>query len=394
MILFIESEAEHSDQVESEEDILNKYIDDGNEEIKNDNRINGQLPVKDETYKKCNGTITSHDDVETEEDHMNDTLTNDKNEDTFDETLLNEKDDAQEPVEHNTEEPVEHNTKEPVEHNTKELKTSGESDEGTEEESQDQKPIENHEMTSIDECDHTIKASVTESTVSEKNSIETESQNKGSSEDPDEDEPSCSENVNQNNIDDKKTDNDQEDDDLLCVMDEKSVEEANDNKDENSCSASEKDDETKESEDCSDQNNEENMDDINEDTNEEIREENQEERNEESTDDIREDEETDENTEGQTDVDVDASECAMDIEDSDIGGVVYTDTRIVSSEQLNTSVSKVDADKDANKENEHNSDIMLTDVTDKHVTTVDSNLKNGDIEETAAKNDTTKGKLN
>lgn len=169
-----------------------------------------------------------------------------------------------------------------------------------------------------------------------------------------------------------KTYND-DNDDLLCVMDEKSIEEANAAKDE-----SEKDDENKENEEI-DQ------------TNEESNEESNEECNEETNEETKDDEET-ENTESHAEMDIDASECAMDIEESDIGGVVYTDTRIEStSEHLNSSDNKLDSDKDANKENEHDSDVRSNDVTLKQHT-ADVPRSDSEIEE-SRKNITGQGKF-
>ncbi|KRT85445.1 hypothetical protein AMK59_2327, partial [Oryctes borbonicus] len=355
--------AEDDDIVESEEAILNKYVENISAEVqKKSSKPNGILEIQNK-YEKCNGTVTSADD--TEKNEMDDTFTNDKIEVNLDQTLVNANDDTQENMNVNS---------------------SGESSiKGVEH-------IENHEdQDSLNsegqstKCDNTIchsKTDVDRDRDTEADSISTKLPSSKNTNEDDTNIMSTEETDNKT-VDDQKTENELDDnDDLLCVMEEKSVEEANENKDENSCSASERDDETKEGEENSENVNEENAEDIPEETNDEIHEEKIEEN--ETLDETREDEDIEDNNESQPELDVDASECAMDIEDSDIGGVVYTDTRILSSEQLDNSNNKIETDKDANKENEHNGD-STSDSPVKHVSDIDSTLQNGGIENDSEK---------
>ncbi|GJQ68744.1 hypothetical protein Trydic_g17276 [Trypoxylus dichotomus] len=359
-----------SDAVESEDAILNKYVESIAVEVKKNKNIksNGILEIQNEKYKKCNGTISSYDDIE--KNDMNDTLTNDKSEEKIDETLLNGNDDAQDNVKLGS------------------ANKGGPKDVKCVEKHEDQNSLNSTtqyiETVNTDQsakCDSTIRTNVARTI--EANSPSTELLIKRNI-NHDKSVPSGEKSSDETT--DHQTEN-EDNDDLLCVMEEKSVEEANENKDESSCSANEGDDETKESEENSDHPNEENIEDIAEETNDEIHEEKNEEP--ETVGEDREDEETEDNTESQPELDMDASECAMDIEDSDIGGVVYTDTRIISNEQLSNS-DKIETDKDANKENEHNGDVTLTDSTIKHAIDADNSLRNGDIE-TDSEKSITKG---
>lgn len=314
-----------------------------------------------QTYRKCNGIISAHD---------GGLLLNGEKGDSLNETALNEKiiiqtvsmeigavkDDA---------------TKENLEEFKQQDNNEKKAQENDKYIGEDYNTL--NETTDKDLCDKMhIDASTEEKTK------DIELRDKSAINDNDKSAFHCMKDMNEKPSNEKKGYVDNEDnDDLLCVMEEKSIDEANENKDENSCSASEKDDEIKDNDDNNDQNIEDNAE-ANEEMNEETQE-NVEDKNEENLHDTREEEDTEENIESPTGIDIDASECAMDIEDSDIGGVVYTDTRIVSSEQLDNLENKIESDEDANKENEHSGDITLIDAAITHNSTVDNVLRNNNI---------------